>query len=180
MELAFRLAHREVGRRRRGELANMGSTLAVLLLGETDAVVAHVGDSRVYRLRDGLLRQLTVDHSLLASIEAAGVTEVRRRDFGHIITRAIGIDGSSEPDVVTVDVEPGDLFLLCTDGLTDELAPSELGRILREVPTAAAGPALVDAALSAGSRDNVTALVVAIPEAPEAPPGSSRISGTSS
>jgi protein phosphatase len=127
------------------------------------AVVAHVGDSRIYRFRCGVLRCMTSDHTLVASMEADGLDCASALScFSHVVTRAIGVPGDAEPDVATIDVRPGDRFLLCTDGLTDTLAPLRIGRILETLPPADASESLVDEALRARAQDNVTALVVEI------------------
>lgn len=159
--MAFRLAHREVLRRRKGELSDMGTTLSLLLVEGPLAIIAHVGDSRIYRMRKGVLRRLTSDHTVVAAMEAAGVAFCPQTSpYAHMITRAIGFEDDAEPDVSVVDVEPEDLFVLCTDGLTDAVDPVAMARILKETPPTAAGTALVDAALEAGPQDNVTVVVV--------------------
>ncbi|RKH02976.1 PP2C family protein-serine/threonine phosphatase [Corallococcus carmarthensis] len=136
------------------------TTLALLLVVGERAVVAHVGDSRVYRLRAGKLEQLTEDH---------------RHPFSrHTITRSLGSERATAddtaPDVVETDVRPGDVWLLSTDGVHDSLTPEQLAAVLADGADAqVAAQALVESALAAGSRDNCTALVVRVPgDAPEA------------
>jgi len=163
MDMAFRLAHREVRRRQVGALEGMGTTLAVLLLRHGRSLVGHVGDSRVYRLRDGEIVQLTVDHSFHAEMVAAGIVETGergQRHYGTMITRAVGMQSSFRAEIHSDEVHAGDRYLLCSDGLTETVDASTIGTILRELPPAQASPMLVATALSSGARDNVTAVVV--------------------
>jgi serine/threonine protein phosphatase PrpC len=157
--VATRLANERIAARRAGVLEQMGSTVAVLRLAGERAVIAHVGDSRVYRLRGGQLAQLTIDHSLLAQLVAAGgVVDVETFPWRHVVTRALGTP-TGEPDVQVDHVRPGDVFLLCSDGLSEVLAVEEIAALL-ERPAEQACRALVDAAFAAGSRDNISAIVV--------------------
>lgn len=166
VEMAFRLAHREVARERVGFLKEMGTTLAAVWFHGDRAVVAHVGDSRVYRLRDGSLDRLTRDHSLFAEIEAAGVmmSSPTVRAFSHIVTRAVGVPGNSDPEIASVDIEPGDTFLLCTDGLTDVVDDVRIETILRELDPELAASALIGEAWISESTDNITVVVARVPE----------------
>lgn len=165
-------ANRQVLERADSEpgLSGMGTTLVALLLCHDPesgpAVVAHAGDSRVYLLRKGQLGRVTQDHSLVDEqmrMGAMTAEEAERSPFRHVITRAIGTQPSVSEDVAEVAVEKGDVFLLCSDGLTREVDEGAIGRILGggDDPERAA-QALVDAANEAGGRDNVTALVVMI------------------
>lgn len=160
MNLAVRRASREVERRREGRLAAMGSTVAAMMIRERWAVVAHVGDSRVYRLRNGRLECLTRDHSLYAQLLEAGVVSARAVARKNLITRAIGVPGCSKPDVATYDVRRGDLFLLCSDGLTDIVPDREIQGLLQALPPHRAVDAVVTEAYVAGGHDNITAMVV--------------------
>jgi PPM family protein phosphatase len=156
--VATRLAGDRINARRKGELVQMGSTVVVVRIADGRAVVAHVGDSRVYRLRDGELSQLTIDHSLVSQMIAAGMQPDAAFPFRHVITRALGMP-ASEPDVATQLVEEGDTYLLCSDGLYDPLDEATIAKLLAG-PPAEACRALVDAAYEAGSRDNISAIVV--------------------
>jgi len=149
-----------------GALEEMGSTLAALWVRDGRAVIAHVGDSRVYRFRHGELRQLTRDHSMLNDLESQGsamLAELLRDRISHVITRCISLGCNAEPDVQVVDIEPGDVFLICSDGLSDVLSQRELERVLRDHPSTEAHAALVEAAYLRGGADNITAVVVGIP-----------------
>jgi len=158
--VATRLAADRIAARRDGELRDMGSTVVALRLTRDGAVIAHVGDSRVYRLRGGVLAQLTIDHSLAAQLEAAGTKPDADFAWRHVITRALGTT-TSEPDVQYQPVERGDVFLLCSDGLSEVLEPSHMAALLA-LPVELACRELVDAAYAAGSRDNISAVVVRV------------------
>jgi PPM family protein phosphatase len=158
--VATRLAAERIAARRSGELRDMGSTVVALRLTGDRAVIAHVGDSRVYRLRGGRLAQLTIDHSLAAQLEASGMTPDANFAWRHVITRALGT-ATAEPDVQCQAIEPGDVFLLCSDGLSEVLAPAQIAALLA-APVATACAALIDAAYAAGSRDNISAVVVRV------------------
>ncbi len=150
--------------------AGMGTTLTTLALapGERSYRVAHVGDSRAYRLRADTLVQLTTDHTWVQQQIQLGhlsPTLARRHPFATIVTRALGIKGEVDVDVVRGELQPGDVFLLCSDGLTGMLSDGDIGEIVASAPSPEqAVAALVDAANAAGGLDNVTAIVVAIEE----------------
>jgi serine/threonine protein phosphatase PrpC len=158
--VATRHAADQIAVRRRGALRDMGSTVVVLRLTSDGAVIGHVGDSRVYRLRRGALAQLTTDHSLAAQLEAAGMKPDANFQWRHVVTRALGT-ACSEPDVQHQPLERGDVFLLCSDGLSEVLAPAQIAALLAAPPETACH-ALVDAAYAAGSRDNISAVVVRV------------------
>ena len=144
------------------ECAGMGTTLSVLWLSRNYAYIAHVGDSRIYRLRAGSLSQITQDHSLVEELVRAGLItreQARTHPRRNIITRALGTHGENEPDLLVTDVQDGDLFLLCTDGLTGMVTDAQIERILLESDMEAAADALLAAALDAGGRDNVTLIL---------------------
>lgn len=156
--VATRLASERINAQRTGALEQMGSTIAVLKLVEGRAVIAHVGDSRVYRLRDGKLEQLTTDHSLVSQMIAAGMQPDAAFPWRHVITRALGMR-DAEPDVQTAEMRAGDVYLLCSDGLYEPLESETIATLL-DGPPERACHALVDAAYAAGSRDNISVVVV--------------------
>jgi serine/threonine protein phosphatase PrpC len=158
--VATRLAADRIAERRVGALCEMGATVVALRLSRDGAVIAHVGDSRLYRLRDGALAQLTIDHSLAAQLAASGITPDANFAWRHVVTRALGT-ATSEPEVQRQAVARGDVFLLCSDGLTDVLAPDAIAARLT-APAEPACRALIDAAYRAGSRDNISAIVVRV------------------
>ena len=159
---AARLAHEQIAGRRHGVLEQMGSTLAMMLTrGPSRAIIAHVGDSRVYRLRDVQLEQLTVDHSMYEELVRTGNDNMPSRKnfpYSNVITRALGINGPTE--LTPVDLATGDIYLLCTDGLSEVLEPEEMAEILRVKPLDEACNELVESAYYAGGRDNITAVLV--------------------
>ena len=158
--VATRLAGDRITARRTGLLEQMGSTVAVLRFTTEHAVIGHVGDSRVYRLRAGRLAQLTVDHSLVSQMIEAGMTPDAAFPWRHVITRALGMP-AAEADVVRERVEPGDVYLLCSDGLYEPLSEQTIAALLDATPELAC-KTLVDAAYAAGSRDNISAVVVRV------------------
>ncbi|MGH7408903.1 MAG: Stp1/IreP family PP2C-type Ser/Thr phosphatase [Candidatus Methylomirabilales bacterium] len=168
-----RLANRqvfEVGQHR-PEDARMGTTLVTTLIRDGEAVFASVGDSRIYRVRDGTLDQLSRDHSLVGELVARGEMtpeEARHSPHKHVITRALGVEPAVEVDAWSEALKPGDLFLLCSDGLTDEVTdPEILDTLLAGGPDLeAACQALIDLANRRGGRDNITALLVRYEAAP--------------
>ena len=149
----------------------MGTTMTVALVDEAGGTVAigHVGDSRAYRLRDGELQQLTRDHSLVQELVESGRLSPEEAD-NHpqrsVITRVLGTDPDVDVDTLTVETRPGDLFLLCSDGLTDMLGADEIESVIesRAGDPAAAADALVAAANSRGGDDNITVLLFEIVE----------------
>jgi PPM family protein phosphatase len=162
---AIRAAHREVRLRKTGHLHQMGSTIAALQFLDGEAVVAHVGDSRVYRLRDGVVEQLTADHSLYAELKRSGMDDLPPREqcqYGHVITRALGMEGDIRPDLRRELPRRGDVYLVCTDGLFEKLEPADLARVLAAGSAEDACRQLVEEAYRRGGKDNITAVVVRI------------------
>ncbi len=160
--MAIRLASREVNHRQIGHLAYMGSTVAVMLRRHQRVWIAHVGDSRVYRLRQGKLEQLTQDHSTVAEQRVVGYPSPHAHNgvAPNRLTRAMGIPSLSKPDIISLELEGNDCFLLCSDGLSNVLYPAEIERRLRLRPTQKAAETLVHHAVSAGGYDNITSVVV--------------------
>ena len=158
-------------------LTGMGTTVTALVPDGAQITIGHVGDSRAYLFRNGELRQLTDDHSLVEELVREGrITEEQAAVHPQrsIITRALGVDPDVEVDVATLSLQHADRVLLCSDGLTTMLRTEEIATILRREtdPTRCAN-ALVDAANDAGGEDNITAVVVdAIDDDfdPDAPP----------
>jgi len=159
-------ANREIHEHARADpsLAGMGTTITAAIVdadGE-EVGIGHVGDSRAYRLRGGRLERLTRDHSLVEEMRRKGqLTDAQAEDHPQrsIITRALGPEPEVEVDVQTVPAQPGDVFLLCSDGLTTMLDDEHIARILAGATSLdAAARALIDEANRAGGRDNITAL----------------------
>jgi protein phosphatase len=148
------------------DFRGMGTTASTLVLSSGTAWVGHVGDSRVYRLRGGQLDQLTFDHSLVWEMMAAGqLSKDAVSSFipRNIITRSLGPNAEVQIDVEgPVDVEAGDTFLLCSDGLSGQVSDRELGAILLTMTPQEAVRTLVDLANLRGGPDNVTVIVVRV------------------
>jgi protein phosphatase len=146
------------------ELQGMGTTLVALLVDGDDAVVAHVGDSRAYHLRDGEVTQLTEDHSLVNEQVRAGLMspeEARYSRLKNIITRSVGFEEDVAVDLTTLDTRKGDVFVLCSDGLSNLVDAEEIGGVVLhgESPDATCAE-LVDLANDRGGEDNITVVVV--------------------
>ena len=161
---AVAAANREIfsAAEEKSELTGMGTTLVALLSGDGRVALAHVGDSRAYLVRGGRIRQLTDDHSLVAEL-------VRRHEISphdaldhphrHILTRALGVRRSVEPDLAEMTPVPGDVFVLCSDGLTGLVSADEIAKAVvdhEDLELACAN--LIDCANSRGGDDNITVL----------------------
>jgi serine/threonine protein phosphatase PrpC len=150
------------------ESAGMGTTLTAAYLDEAHLVIAHVGDSRAYLFRDGKLKQLTQDHSLVGELVRRGkLTEEQAAEHPQrsIITRALGPEASVEVDTWTYPARAGDVLLLCSDGLTSMISEEQIGQILASAPGLdRAADALIAAANEAGGRDNITVVLVRLEE----------------
>ena len=141
----------------------MGTTTTALLLRPEGAWVSHVGDSRVYRVRDGWIEQLSYDHSLLW--EYARIKHMDPEDVldipSNVIHRCLGPEPMVQIDVEgPYSVRPGDVFLLCSDGLSGQVTDPEMGAVVTVLPPAEACQFLIDLANLRGGPDNITALVV--------------------
>jgi PPM family protein phosphatase len=151
--------------------AGMGTTLTAVIVNarSEEVAIGHVGDSRAYRLRAGRLEQLTRDHSLVEEMRRKGqITDAQAQDHPQrsIITRALGPEAEVEPDVQTVPAGPGDVFLICSDGLTTMLSEEQIAKLLAGATSMdAAVRALIDEANRAGGRDNITALAFRLEDA---------------
>ena len=154
------------------EHAGMGTTITAVYLGEQDVVVAHVGDSRAYCLREGELLRLTDDHSLVDELIRQGKLtpeEAEEHPQRSVITRALGPEATVEVDVRTFRARPGDVYLLCSDGLTTMLSEEDLLGVLVSNPALRdAGEQLIVAANAAGGKDNITVVLLRVEEAPSA------------
>lgn len=142
------------------ECAGMGTTLSVLWHAGRYVYIAHIGDSRIYRFREGKLDQITEDHSLVEEMVRAGLIdreEARTHPRRNIITRALGAQGDSNPDLLAADTQAGDLWLLCTDGLCGMVEDKQIARTLAEEKDLEdMADSLLAQALAAGGKDNIT------------------------
>ncbi len=164
-------ANREIHERSRSEAANagMGTTVTAAYLDGDAIAIAHVGDSRAYLLRDGELRRLTEDHSLVEELVRGGrLTEEEAAEHPQrsVITRALGIEPIVEIDTWTYPLRPGDVVLLCSDGLTSMVSEQQLQRVVVAAPTLnEAAQRLIGAANEAGGRDNITVVLFRVTRA---------------
>ncbi|MGH3043019.1 MAG: Stp1/IreP family PP2C-type Ser/Thr phosphatase [Gaiellaceae bacterium] len=158
-------ANRRIYERARtdSDVSGMGTTVTAALLTGGRVTLGHVGDSRAYRIRDGELEQLTQDHSLVADLMRSGSLtpeEAEAHPQRSVITRALGTDPEVDVDTLSVEAEVGDLFLLCSDGLTTMVADDDILGILSAAPTLDdAAKELVRAANTGGGEDNVTVVL---------------------
>jgi serine/threonine protein phosphatase PrpC len=163
-------ANRRVYRRSSEDAATsgMGTTMTVALVDDGDGTIAfgHVGDSRAYRVRDGELEQLTDDHSLVGELVRGGrlsAEEAENHPQRSVITRALGTEPDVDVDTFTVDAEPDDIYLLCSDGLTDMISAHEILGLVKaggDLEDVARG--LVNAANVGGGEDNITVVLFQI------------------
>lgn len=155
-------------------LTGMGTTLTAMVAANDRIYLAHVGDSRAYLFRDGELRHLTEDHTLVQRLVREGKLTPEQAEVHpqrSVLTRALGIEDDLEVDQATVEVAAGDRFLLCSDGLTSMIGDEDIRRILagHDDPQSASD-ALVKAANAAGGQDNITTVVVNVVDAEEPSP----------
>jgi protein phosphatase len=156
----LQVAASEVGKQ------GMGTTLSVLYVDGETAQLAHVGDSRIYRLRGTELEQLSIDHSLVAEQVRLGhisVENARNSKLRNILLQAVGLEGEIDVFLLRLPLFAGDLFLLCSDGLSDMLDDTRISALLRqETSIEQSAKQLVEAAKAAGGRDNIGVVVVKI------------------
>lgn len=163
------------------DCAGMGTTLVVAAFQEQRLVLGHIGDSRAYRWRGQELQQLTRDHSLLQEQLDAGLITPAQAAVSsqrNLVTRALGIEAAVEPTLNEYGVEPGDLYLLCSDGLSDMVSDTGIAEVLSGGGSLAhRARKLVDRANAHGGRDNITVLLVQAQDAPARPSLVSRLLG---
>ncbi|CAN5602405.1 hypothetical protein BH24ACT24_BH24ACT24_09880 [soil metagenome] len=153
----YELAHSDEAYR------GMGTTLTAVMVGGREVTVGHVGDSRLYRLRDDELERLTTDHSLVEELVRKGrilPEEAETHPQKSIITRALGVESDVEVDTLTCAASDGDVYLICSDGLTGMLSEDEVAEVLRTRDSLeGAARHLIEAANQAGGRDNITVVL---------------------
>jgi serine/threonine protein phosphatase PrpC len=152
--------------------SGMGTTLTVASVEDRTVLIGHVGDSRAYLVRDGALEQLTEDHSLVGELMRSGklsAEEAEQHPQRSMITRALGTDPDVDVDVFPIEPRPGDLFLLCSDGLTTMVGDGEILRLVEEKRSdlQALVKALIKAANKGGGEDNITVIAFEIAQADE-------------
>ena len=144
------------------ELEGMGTTLEVCLIYNNKAYIGHVGDSRIYKIRNEVIRKLTKDHSYVQQlIEDKKITreEAKTHPKKNMITKALGCTPYVEPDLRARNFEKGDIFILCSDGLTNMVDEKQIYEIVKEDIQSAA-ERLVDEANQAGGYDNITVIII--------------------
>lgn len=147
---------------RNTNLRGMGTTAVALFIRDGKGYIAHVGDSRAYLVKNGEIRQLTADHSLVAEQLRAGFItedELKHHKFKNIITRSVGFQNEVEIDLLIRDLEAGDRFLLCSDGLTNLVEDPDLHKIVSKNQPKEACKKLIDLANKRGGDDNVTVVI---------------------
>ncbi len=149
----------------RRDVPIIGTTVAALLVAGRRGACVWAGDSRIYRFRAGRLQQLTCDHSQLQAVRtlgSAGVDDTLERPPANVITRALGAADEIDLDSIVVDVHDGDVFLLCSDGLSNEVEDASIAQALLPGRCRLAAETLLDLALARGGHDNITAVVVRV------------------
>ncbi len=145
------------------KLSGMGTTLSVLWMSEHFAYLGHVGDSRIYRLREGKLEQMTDDHSLVGELMRAGYLtpeQAENHPNKNVILRAVGTEEGIDVDLAVEERQPGDQWLICSDGLHGLVSDSKIEAIMTVNTPDAATNLLMEAALAAGGRDNISVVIL--------------------
>jgi protein phosphatase len=149
--------------RARHDYAGMGTTVVALLMEGGRAGLAHVGDSRAYRVRDGTIRQLSDDHSVVGELlrrHEISEHDAREHPHRHVLTRALGVRGQVQADLAELTPQAGDLFVLCSDGLTNHVEDHEIAKLARETSDLeACCEALIELANRRGGEDNTTVVL---------------------
>ena len=158
------------------QYAGMGTTLVVALFYDNKVTVAHIGDSRLYLMRDDVFRQVTKDHSLLQEqIDSGLITPAQAKMSANknLVTRALGIDPAVEPEIHDYDALPGDIYLLCSDGLCDMVSDEDIGMALQALGAnlKLCTQQLVQMANDNGGRDNVSVILIRVAKQYPAPRG---------
>ena len=144
------------------ELQGMGTTLDICFIYNNKIYIGHVGDSRVYRIRGELIRKLTKDHSYVQQLVEDG--KITREEANHhpkknMLTKALGCTAYVEPDIRARNLEPGDILVMCSDGLTNMVEEKEIYQVVKEEPETAP-QTLVNLANNAGGYDNITVITI--------------------
>ncbi|MDX2099867.1 MAG: Stp1/IreP family PP2C-type Ser/Thr phosphatase [Leptolyngbyaceae cyanobacterium bins.59] len=152
--------------RKHPERSDMGTTVVVVLFRNHQTWCAHIGDSRLYRLRGAKLEQITEDHTWVARAMKVGdltPDQARVHPWRHVLSQCLGREDLRQIDIQSMDVQAGDRLLLCSDGLTEELSDNLIATHLKSIRAAEkAAMALVDAAKDRGGRDNITVVIVVL------------------
>lgn len=144
-------------------LSGMGTTLTVLWVSDQCVYIGHVGDSRAYRLRDGELKQITEDHSVVAELLRSGMLtpeQAANHPMRNVITRAVGTEDGIEIDLLCEERRPGDVWLVCSDGLHGMVTDEKMAEIIKGYKLEKAADKLIAAALEGGGRDNISLVLL--------------------
>lgn len=176
VEELFALTNQEVWNysQKHPEASGMGTTFTMLLIHQDKAICGHIGDSRLYRWRDGQLQQITNDHTLVAEqVRMGKITpeQARVHPTRHILSRVLGVRQFVSPEVFAIELKKGDLYLLCSDGVYGMISDEEIARQLQQPEFPELSGSLIDAANAAGGKDNCTAVVLKIENLPIEIPG---------
>ena len=147
------------------DYSGMGTTITVIWEDRDRVLLGHVGDSRAYRLRNGEIRQISQDHSMVAELVRDGVItaeEALSHPYRNIITRALGASDTVDADVLELDKQPGDVFLICSDGLSEYVREAQIREVLLSMPMEEAADELLGRALSGGGRDNISLVIAEV------------------
>lgn len=149
----------------RSELSGMGTTLTVIWEDKKRVFLGHVGDSRAYLLRDNTLRQVSQDHSMVAEMVRDGLItqeEALRHPYRNIITRALGTDTTVDVDVTEIEKRAGDIYLLCSDGLSEYVREEQMRQLLLDHDLDEAADLMLNLALKGGGRDNISLVIAEV------------------
>ena len=149
----------------RSDLSGMGTTLTVIWEDKDRILLCHVGDSRAYLLREKTLRQVSQDHSMVAEMVRDGLItpeEARRHPYRNIITRALGTDEWVDVDVTEIEKRAGDIYLICSDGLSEYVQEDQMQALLLEHDLEEAADLLLNLALKGGGRDNISLVIAEV------------------
>ena len=147
------------------DYSGMGTTLTVIWEDKKRVLLGHVGDSRAYLLREKAIRQISLDHSMVAEMVRRGVIteeEARLHPYRNIITRALGTAETIDVDVAELDKQSGDIFLMCSDGLSEYVLPGQMNDILQTNDLENAADVLLNLALEGGGRDNISVVLAEV------------------
>jgi len=147
------------------DFSGMGTTMTVIWEDEDRVLLGHVGDSRAYLLREKAIRQISLDHSMVAEMVRRGVIteeEARLHPYRNIITRALGTAETIDVDVAELDKQSGDIFLMCSDGLSEYVLPGQMNDILQTNDLENAADVLLNLALEGGGRDNISVVLAEV------------------
>lgn len=147
------------------DYSGMGTTMTVIWEDEDRVLLGHVGDSRAYRVRNNAISQVSLDHSMVAEMVRRGLItedEARVHPYRNIITRALGTAPTINVDVKELEKAPGDLYLLCSDGLSEYVHPNRMNEVLRKYSLENAADVLLNLALEGGGRDNISVVLAEV------------------